>query len=216
MSFPQNLPKPPPKAPPGPRGPVTAPPSAAPMPPRAPAVGAAPAPRGPHTPGPQAPGPAAAAKGTRAAPTVDTKSLPASLGPMVEAIRLYDDLLAEENAALKAGDSKSVEALLDRKMAATRLYQERLRTFLCDQQCTKTLSPEQRSNIVAMVRGLEVRAKENTMLLKANMKAIEQVFEVINTAARKIRKQETVYSKAGVVRDGYSQQGVSLAYNNTI
>jgi hypothetical protein len=67
-----------------------------------------------------------------------------------------------------------------------------------------------------MVRCLEERAKENTMLLKANMGAIEQLFEVINTAARKMRRQDVAYSKAGMMCDTYNRNGVSLAYNHTI
>jgi hypothetical protein len=147
---------------------------------------------------------------------MDIRTLPGSLGPMVEAIHIYDALLTEENAALKAGDSKTVEALLDRKMAATRLYQERLRSLLADQQCTRSMAPEQRAEVIAMVRCLEERAKENTTLLKANMGAIEQLFEVINTAARKMRRQDVAYSKAGTMCDTYNANGVSLAYNHTI
>lgn len=152
----------------------------------------------------------------RTMPKVDIRTLPPSVGPMVEAIHLYDALLTEENAALKAGDSKSVEALLDRKMAATRLYQDRLRTLLADPQSTRSMAPELRNEVVAMVRCLEERAKENTTLLKANMGAIEQLFEVINTAARKMRRQDVAYSKAGMMCDGYNRNGVSLAYNHTI
>jgi hypothetical protein len=225
MSFPQNshLPKPPPKALPGARGPLG--------PPSAPALGTAAGPVAPivrMTPAmatgtvPPTPARPAAAVGapakaaTRTMPSIDIRTLPASLGPMVEAIHLYDDLLTEENAALKAGDSKSVEALLERKMAATRLYQERLRTLLADPQCTRGMAPEQRSEVIAMVRCLEERAKENTTLLKANMGAIEQLFEVINTAARKMRRQDVAYSKAGTMCDTYNRNGVSLAYNHTI
>jgi hypothetical protein len=153
---------------------------------------------------------------TRPTPLVNTKGLPANLAPMVEAITLYDELLAEENVLLKAGDAKGVAGLLDRKMAATRLYQERLRTVLSDNQCTRSLTPDQRTSVVALVKCLEERAHENAVLLKANMSAIEQLFEVINTAARKMRKQEVAYSKAGMICDNYSRYGSSLAYNRTI
>jgi hypothetical protein len=149
-------------------------------------------------------------------PRIDESTLPASLGPMVEAIRLYDALLVEENALLTSGDSKGVAALLDRKMSATRLYQERLRAVLADSAGNRALPAEQRSTVVAMIKCLEARAKENTVLLKANMGAIEQLFEVINTAARKMRKREVAYSKAGRICDSYSPHSVSLAYNQSI
>jgi hypothetical protein len=67
-----------------------------------------------------------------------------------------------------------------------------------------------------MVRALEELAKENTLLLKANMGAIEQLFEVINTAARKMRKREVAYSQAGVIRDYHQASTTSLAYNHTV
>lgn len=225
MSFPQNahLPKPPPKTLPGNRSPLGAPPA----PPAK--VVAQPAPRPGVSPSPATTGaaptsirptasavPGKTAAGVKTMPSVDIRSLPANLGPMMEAIRIYDDLLIEENAALKTGDSKTVESLLDRKMAATRLYQDRLRTLLADQQCTRSMAPNLRSEVISMVRCLEERAKENTILLKANMGAIEQLFEVINTAARKMRRQEVAYSKAGMICNNYNRNGVSLAYNNTI
>jgi hypothetical protein len=149
-------------------------------------------------------------------PQVDARSLPPTVAAMVEAIRLYDDLLIEENAALKASDAKTVEALLERKTAATRLYQERLRSLLSDPQNTRSLPPDQRNTVIAMVRCLEERTKENSILLKANMGAIEQLFEVINTAARKARRQDLAYSKAGTMRDIYTRNSVSMAYNSTI
>jgi hypothetical protein len=147
---------------------------------------------------------------------VDIRGLSPAMSAMMEAIRIYEDLLTEENAALRAGDSKTVAALLDRKMGATRLYQDRLRTVLGDGEATRALAPEQRAQVVSIVRSLEELAKENTILLKANMGAIEQLFEVINTAARKMRKREVAYSQAGVIRDFHQASNTSLAYNHTV
>jgi hypothetical protein len=149
-------------------------------------------------------------------PLIDIRGLSPAMQSMMEAIRIYEDLLVEENAALRSGDSKTVAALLDRKMAATRLYQDRLRTVLGDGEATRALAPETRAQVVSMVRALEELAKENTLLLKANMGAIEQLFEVINTAARKMRKREVAYSQAGVIRDYHQASTTSLAYNHTV
>ncbi len=226
MSFPQNpnLPKPPPKLPPagrpGAATPVVPAPGAPTLPQR-PTASAAPSSIGParpnlaHSPATQ-PQPQMQPTARAATPMVDLRGLPANVAPMVEAIRLYDDLLTEENALLRAGDANGVSALLDRKMAATRLYQERLRTLLGDGQATRSMNPDQRGSVIGMVRGLEERVKENAILLKANMSAIEQLFEVINTAARKMRRQEVAYSKGGQLWETYSRQGASLAYNSTI
>ena len=170
---------------------------------------------------PAMPALAAMAPGVPAAPRApvamaNTAGLPAAMVGMVEAIRIYEELLIEENAALRASDSKTVEKLLDRKMGATRLYQDRLRTVLGDAEITRSLSTDQRAQIVSMVRSLEDLAKENTVLLKANMGAIEQLFEVINTAARKMRKREVAYSQAGIIRDYHTAATTSLAYNHTV
>ena len=149
-------------------------------------------------------------------PLIDIRGLSPAMAAMMEAVHIYEDLLVEENNALRTGDSKTVAALLDRKMGATRLYQDRLRTVLGDGEITRALTPEQRAQVVSMVRSLEELAKENTVLLKANMGAIEQLFEVINTAARKMRKREVAYSQAGVIRDYHTAATTSLAYNHTV
>lgn len=229
MSLPQRppLPKPPPKALP-PRAPGL-PPPARPMAMAAPAVPAAPA--APVLPQMQTPAPVAAAPVAAPlappqhavpvtprspVPVIDIRGLSPAMQSMMEAIRIYEDLLVEENAALRSGDSKAVAGLLDRKMGATRLYQDRLRTVLGDGEATRALVPETRAQVVSMVRSLEELAKENTLLLKANMGAIEQLFEVINTAARKMRKREVAYSQAGVIRDYNLASTTSLAYNHTV
>jgi hypothetical protein len=164
----------------------------------------------------QAPTLPAAAVPRTSVPLLDLRGLSPAMAGMMEAIRIYEELLVEENQALRTGDSKTVAALLDRKMGATRLYQDRLRTVLGDAEATRALSTEQRAQIVSMVRSLEELAKENTVLLKANMGAIEQLFEVINTAARKMRKREVAYSQAGLIRDYTSAATTSLAYNHTV
>lgn len=224
MSLPQRppLPKPPPKAlPPRMAGPGLPPPRPVMAAPAAAApAAAAPQPQpqaAPVAPAPAAPPQHAVPVTPRSpVPLIDIRGLSPAMQSMMEAIRIYEELLVEENAALRSGDSKSVAALLDRKMAATRLYQERLRTVLGDSEATRALPPETRAQVVSMVRALEELAKENTLLLKANMGAIEQLFEVINTAARKMRKREVAYSQAGVIRDYHQASTTSLAYNHTV
>lgn len=227
MSLPQRpplpLPKPPPKAgppglPPRPGAPAQAAPMAAPAVPARPAMPAQPQPQmaAPATPGAPALPAAAQAVPRPAIPLIDIRGLSPAMAGMMEAIHIYEELLVEENQALRSGDSKTVAALLDRKMGATRLYQDRLRTVLGDAEITRSLSTEQRTLIVAKVRSLEELARENTVLLKANMGAIEQLFEVINTAARKMRKREVAYSQAGVIRDYQTAATTSLAYNHTV
>jgi hypothetical protein len=135
---------------------------------------------------------------------------------MIEAIQIYEAILVEENAYLRTNDANGVTALLDRKMSATRLYQERQRAVLSDPEAPRMMTPEQRAEVVALVRALEELAKENTLLLKANMSAIEQMFEVINNAARKMRKREVAYSDGGVIRDYHNAPSTSLAYNHTV
>ncbi len=209
-------------APAAPAMPAQAMPIRAPMPQQLQPAPMAPAPMVPAAPAaPAMPAPAAMAPAVPMAPRApvamaNTAGLPAAMVGMVEAIRIYEELLIEENAALRASDSKTVEKLLDRKMGATRLYQDRLRTVLGDAEITRSLSTDQRAQIVSMVRSLEELAKENTVLLKANMGAIEQLFEVINTAARKMRKREVAYSQAGVIRDYHTAATTSLAYNHTV
>jgi hypothetical protein len=219
MSLPQRppLPKPPPKAPPpGLPHKAHAPQHHAPV--AATPVAPAAQPR-PTTP---APAPAAAAAPVlppprpMSTPMVELHGLSPNLQAMMEAVAIYEALLEEENDMLRTGNADGVAALLDRKMAATRLYQERQRTVLGDPEATRSLTPERRTQVVAKIRGLEDLARENTILLKANMGAIEQLFEVINTAARKMRKREVSYGESGTMRDYHIAHHTSLAYNHTV
>jgi len=221
MSLPQRppLPKPPPKAlptglPPKHHAPHHAPAHPVAAAPAAPAAAAMP--QRPAMPVmPAAPAPMAAPR-PLSTPSIDMNGLSPNLQAMMEAVEIYEALLEEENEMLRTGNSDGVAAILDRKMSATRLYQERQRTVLGDPEATRSLTPEKRTQVVAKVRALEDLARENTILLKANMSAIEQLFEVINTAARKMRKREVSYSEAGVIRDYNIAHHTSLAYNHTV
>jgi hypothetical protein len=148
--------------------------------------------------------------------TLTDPSLHPIVAAMMEAIDIYRELLIQENALLRSGDSNGVAGLLDRKMSATQLYQDRQRSVLGDPEATRSLTADQRAKVVAMVRALEELASENTILLKANMSAIQQLFEVINMAARKMRKREVSYSQAGMIRDYHLAHNLSLAYNHVV
>lgn len=195
------------KAAPAAMPPLPARPSSIGMPPAPPAKAAAPAPSAP---------PVKAAPPPSHRPAASLAGLPPSLAAMVEAIDLYDAILAEENTLLRTGDAKGVTALLDRKVAATQLYQERLRVLLADEAGRKTLSAEQRAKTTALAHGLEERAKENALLLKANMTAIEHVIEAVNGAARRSLRKEVGYSGKGDIRETYGAQGGAIAINRTI
>ena len=195
------------KAAPAAMPPLPAKSSSAGMPPAPPAKAAAPASPAPSV---------KAAPSPSHRPTVSLAGLPPSLAAMIEAIDLYDAILTEENTLLRTGDAKGVAALLDRKVAATQLYQERLRALLADEAGRKTLSAEQRAKTTALAHGLEERAKENALLLKANMTAIEHVIEAVNGAARRSLRKEVGYSGKGDIRETYGAQGGAIAINRTI
>lgn len=210
-----SLPKPPQKhasSAGAPSVPVTkaAPAAMPPLPAKASSIGMPPA-----APAPAAP-PVKAAPSPSHRPAASLAGLPPSLAAMIEAIDLYDAILTEENALLRTGDAKGVTALLDRKVAATQLYQERLRALLVDEAGRKTLSAEQRAKATALAHGLEERAKENALLLKANMTAIEHVIEAVNGAARRSLRKEVGYSGKGDIRETYGAQGGAIAINRTI
>lgn len=250
MSFPQNMPKPPPKLPPRPGAPQASPPPAAaaatgglggffkkltaapavqpqlqakPQPPTLPPRQGSPAsqasvprpsmPAGasaaPLTPRLSAP---SAAASVAAASRVDMRTLPPHMVPMVDAIIMYDELLVEENEALRACNSKAVEALQPRKQEATKIYNDRLRTLLADPAGMRGQPPEIRDKVMALIRSLEERCNENAVLLKANMEATEKVFGVINNAVIEARRREAMYTSKGAVNWGHN---TSVAFNAT-
>lgn len=219
-----NLPKPPPKAPPmappmaKPGATVTTMPGKAPtMPvPGSATMGAKPG--APAAAGPRVvamPG-AAPSVPTAVTPTAVIPGLPPCLATMAEAVKLLDQVLAEENQFLKNHDARSVAALQDRKQAVTRLYQERLRVLSQTENPGKEISADQRDKMIALVKAMEAKAEENTILLKAQMDAIERLFETINATVREQKNPDVTYSNKGVVSGSLSTTTAALAYNTTI
>ncbi|HLN25665.1 MAG TPA: hypothetical protein VK558_16950 [Patescibacteria group bacterium] len=159
--------------------------------------------------------PQAAAQPQIATPTIDLRGLPASLAQMAEAVSLLDAVLSAENLLLRGHDAHGVAAMQDRKLAVTRLYQERLRAFLKDEGRARDLTAEQRDKVVALVRAMEARAEENANLLKANMNAIERLFETINSSMLKKKNPDVLYSRKGVMTGSMTTNGAALAFNKT-
>ena len=144
------------------------------------------------------------------------RSLPDNLSQMIEAVSIYDALLTEENAMLEDNNAHGVATMLDRKIAATQLYQDRLRAVLADASCTRALDVKQREKVIVLVKAMEEKARKNAVLLQANMNAIEQVIDAVNLAARKMKRHEVGYSEGGKILETYGPSGSSMALNSTV
>ena len=202
--------------PPGAAGPAKAPP---PAPGRAPAKPGAPAMRQATQPAarpaavPPRPGtPAGIARTARVAAAGAT----GTVGQVVEAVRLMDSVLTEENQVLRRHDAAAAAALQDRKLAATRLYHERMRALVRDTEAAKAMSADQRTELRLLAQGLDQRVRENAILLKATMDAIDRLFGCINQAAQQKVKREVAYSRDGVVASGGAPTATSIAFNRTV
>jgi hypothetical protein len=139
-----------------------------------------------------------------------------TVGALVEAVRLVDSVLHEENEALRRYDARTAAALQERKTAATRLYHERMRILARDSEATRSIDPQQHAELVAMARGLDERVRENAILLKATIVSIDRLFAAINTAAQERVKKEVSYSRAGVVAASNQPGAASVAFNRTV
>ena len=122
-----------------------------------------------------------------------------TVGAVIEAVRLMDGVLVEENQVLRRHDAKAAAALQERKLAATRLYHERMRALARDPDAARAMPDQQRAELVAMARALDAHVHENAILLKATMDSIDRLFGAINTAAQQKAKREVSYSRKGVV-----------------
>jgi hypothetical protein len=234
------LPKPPGKLPPrgGPMSPPPARTGLPPMPSPRPTV-----PQAPQTPPPLAavpppgqrpglpPRPGAAAPSQ---PAVAVPPLPGSpsgvartakvaaagatgtVSAVIEAVRLVDDVLAEENLVLRRHDARAAAALQERKQAATRLYHERMRIFARDAEAARAMRPEEKAELVALAQGLDQRVRENAILLKATMDSIDRLFAAINHAAQQKVQREVSYSRAGMVAPSSQPGAASVAFNRTV
>jgi hypothetical protein len=139
-----------------------------------------------------------------------------TVGQVIEAVRLMDSVLDEENQVLRRHDAKGAAALQERKLAATRLYHERMRALTRDPDAARTMSPEERTELSSLAHGLDERVRENAILLKATMDAIDRLFGCINQAAQQKAKREVSYSRAGLVAANASPTATSIAFNRTV
>ena len=137
------------------------------------------------------------------------------MGALIEAVRLVDNILAEENEVLRRHDARGAAALQERKVAATRLYHERMRT-MAQTPATRSIGPEQRAQLVEMARGLDERVRENAILLKATIVSIDRLFAAINQAVQMKVKREVSYSRAGVVAASTQPGSASVAFNREV
>lgn len=139
-----------------------------------------------------------------------------TVGQVIEAVRLMDSVLDEENQVLRRHDAKGAAALQERKLAATRLYHERMRALTRDPGAARAMSPEERTELSSLAHGLDARVRENAILLKATMDAIDRLFGCINQAAQQKAKREVSYSRAGLVAANASPTATSIAFNRTV
>ena len=233
------LPKPPTKMPPR-GGPMSPPPVRAPiphMPQNNPNKGQSPAPlaaRAPGAPIPSRPGqpnptlPTQPQVGATLPPRpgspdgvartarVAAAGANGTVSAVIEAVKLVDTVLMEENKVLRRHDAQAAAALQERKIAATRLYHERMRALTRDVEAARAMSLEERHELVELARGLDDRVKENAILLKATMDAIDRLFGYINQAAQQKAAREVAYSRAGIVGPSGSPTAASIAFNRTV
>jgi hypothetical protein len=183
---------------------------------------------------PQRPGMARPGITTGAAPAVQAPPLPGSPSGMartarvaaagatgtvsgvMEAVRLVDEVLAEENLVLRRHDARGAAALQERKLAATRLYHERMRVFARDADAARAMRPEEKAELVALAQGLDQRVRENAILLKATMDSIDRLFAAINHAAQQKVQKEVSYSRDRKVAPSSQPGAASVAFNRTV
>ena len=139
-----------------------------------------------------------------------------TVGGVIEAVKLVDEVLAEENQVLRRHDAAGARALQERKLAATRLYHERMRALGRDPAAMKALSREERAELVGIAKALDERVRENAILLKATMDSIDRLFSCINQAAQQKAKREVSYSRAGMVAPSAAPAAASIAFNQTV
>jgi hypothetical protein len=231
------LPKPPGKLPPR-GGPMSPPPARTGLPPMPGPGAGAPAPASVPTllmrPGlPPRPGAARPGITTGAAPAVQAPPLPGTpsgaaraakvaaagatgtVSAVIEAVRLVDTVLTEENQVLRRHDARAAAALQERKQAATRLYHERMRIFARDTEAARAMKPEEKAELLAVAQGLDQRVRENAILLKATMDSIDRLFAAINTAAKQKVEKELAYSRGAIVAPSSQPGAASVAFNRT-
>jgi hypothetical protein len=125
--------------------------------------------------------------------------LPIEFAHAAEATRLFTELLASENAALRQHAIDKVVALQDRKRAIARLYEDRLHVLAGQTGVSVELPEEWRNSLGALGHRLAMTVEENARLLKARMTAIETILDVVAKAVAQVSANDPFYSKNGKI-----------------
>ena len=135
--------------------------------------------------------------------------LPLEYAHAAEATRLFTDLLATENAALREHAIDKVVALQDRKRALARLYEDRLHVLAGQTGVSVELPETWRNNLGELGLRLTAAVEENARLLKARMTALETVLNVVARAVAQVSANDPFYSKNGKI----SGEAMSVSIN---
>lgn len=142
--------------------------------------------------------------------------LPTEVANAAEAIRLFSDLLASENVALRERAIDRIVAMQERKTALARLYEDRLHVLADKPDVAKTLDTDWKQDLRVLAERLESLAQENALLLKAHMTAAEKVLEAIANAVKKVQPAESSYSRGGTLNAGSTHETLAFSLNQTI
>ncbi|MEO5373822.1 MAG: hypothetical protein H7840_06020 [Alphaproteobacteria bacterium] len=142
---------------------------------------------------------------------------PGKIDQLFDAVNLLDEVLDQENAALKVHNIAKVRELAERKERLTRLYTDNVKAVTGAPDLLKAMEPERRERLKAFAVKLETNAAVNSRLLKANVDAANRLMKIVVEAVRERRSSNAGYSAVGALAaDEMKGPGTAIAFDQDV
>ncbi|MBF0324012.1 hypothetical protein [Magnetospirillum moscoviense] len=126
------------------------------------------------------------------------------------------DLIEFENEALERHDVATIRELSANKSSLARIYEQSIAPMRDDPSLAEALEPEQKEDLLALGKRLQVLVEENAKRLKIEMEVRQMLMDSMVSAAKANATQTTHYSKSGAFSAAATGEPNSLAFNKTL
>jgi septation ring formation regulator EzrA len=119
------------------------------------------------------------------------------ISDLILILERFNQLLEQENDALRHYRAGDVQDLLEDKAALSRVYENRARGLMQDPSLLKEVDDKLSEQLKELVAATNALVEQNTHLLKVSIEAQQIVLETIKEAVKDARGGPHSYSPAG-------------------
>ena len=132
-------------------------------------------------------------------------------------IRQLTEVITKENTLLRRRKFTEIKPLAEAKEKLAHLYQERLIRFHRNPDLIRQMDPARRAAMEAMAKRLDDVTKENDLLLRANMEAVNRMLQTVVTAVKLHKNSKAAaYQDTGNLAISGNKREMAVSVNQTM